>query len=396
MRKVICAMIPVFVTIICVFFLNSFLDKNIDIMLQKKSLNWASKEYESIYKDQGVIFNNYFADKDYVLLQATSELKVPVTEAPISFFPIKGMNDVETIGVQGWQSITHAEIIGSERTENKNRKVALMVSPQWFYYKDGVPPENFQSSFAPVQFYSFLENPDITEENKKEYATRISELLRGNVQYFPENLYAKLYDNNSIISKTTKFVFEPYFFLRKTMVKLKDKGMLYKKLKLLADKKEDEENNVRTVDWNKEFNKAHEEAKKNITNNDYMVCDKFYDKYKSDLEKKKNYLNKYNILDSKEYDDYELYLDVCSDLGIKPYIILLPTNGRWYDELGLSKEKRNEFYQKARKIAEDRGFEVLDYADKEYTPYFMYDASHFGWEGWLDVDKKLYEHFKNS
>lgn len=395
MRKVVCVIIPFFVVLICLYFLNSFLDRNINIMLEKKGLNWASKEYESVYKDQGVRFNSYFADKDYVLLQATSELKVPITENPRNFFPAEGMNNIETVGVQGWQSITQAEILGSEVTENKNRKVALVVSPQWFYYKDGVPTENFQSSFAPVQFYSFLDNPRITEEHKRKYTLRMSELLTGSVQYFPEKLYAKLYNRNDIISNTIGFVFKPYFFMRKNMVEFKDKGMLYKKLKLLSDKTEETDNNFRSVDWSKELISADEEAKKSITNNDYWVCDKFYDENKMELEKKKDYLSKYNILDSKEYDDYELYLDICNDLGIKPYIILLPTNGKWYDELGLKKNERDEFYKKARREAEDRGFEVVDYADKEYTPYFMYDASHFGWEGWLDVDKKIYEHFKN-
>ncbi|HCW52639.1 MAG TPA: D-alanyl-lipoteichoic acid biosynthesis protein DltD [Clostridium sp.] len=395
MRKVVCVIIPFFVVLICLYFLNSFLDRNINIMLEKKGLNWASKEYESVYKDQGVRFNSYFADKDYVLLQATSELKVPITENPRSFFPVEGMNNVETVGVQGWQSITQAEILGSEVTENKNRKVALVVSPQWFYYKDGVPTENFQSSFAPVQFYSFLDNPRITEEHKRKYTLRMSELLTESVQYFPEKLYAKLYNRNDIISNTIGFVFKPYFFMRKNIVEFKDKGMLYKKLKLLSDKTEETDNNFRSVDWSKELISADEDAKKSITNNDYWVCDKFYDENKMELEKKKDYLSKYNILDSKEYDDYELYLDICNDLGIKPYIILLPTNGKWYDELGLNKNERDEFYKKARKVAADRGFEVVDYADKEYTPYFMYDASHFGWEGWLDVDKKIYEHFKN-
>lgn len=393
MKKVICTIIPFFVAVMTVYFLNSFLDKNINIMLEKKGLNWASKEYESIYKDNGLRFNNYFADNDYVLLQATSELKVPITEAPISFFPIQGMNDVETVGVQGWQSITHAEILGSIKTNNQNRKVAYVVSPQWFYYKNGVPPDNFQSSFAPVQFYSFLENEQITEEHKKQYTSRISKLLRGSVQFLPEKLYAKLYTSENFVSKGLKLIFEPYFYARKYMVNLKDKGLLYRKLNVLYDKKDEK---IRSVNWDEEFTKAKEEAKKKITNNDYMVCDEFYNKYKDNLEKKKGYLKAYNILDSKEYDDFELYLDVCSDLGIKPYIILSPTNGKWYDQLGLSKESRDEFYKRARKMAEDKGFEVLDYADKEYTPYFMYDASHFGWEGWLDVDEKLYEHFKNQ
>lgn len=393
MRKFICVIIPFFVAVITVCLLNSFLEKNINIMLEKKGLNWASKEYESLYKDNGLRFNNYFADNDYVLLQATSELKVPIKEAPISFFPIQGMNNVETVGVQGWQSITHAEILGSINTKNKDRKVAFIVSPQWFYYKNGVPPDNFQSSFAPVQFYSFLENEQITEEHKKQYTLRMEKLLTGSVQFLPEKLYAKLYSSDSFISKGARFVFEPYFYARKYMVKLKDKGLLYRKLNVLYDKKDEE---IRSVNWDEEFNKAEEEAKKRITNNDYMVCDEFYNKYKDNLEKQKGYLKQYNILDSKEYDDFELYLDVCGDLGIKPYIILSPTNGKWYDELGLSKESRDEFYKKARKMAEDKGFEVLDYAEKEYTPYFMYDASHFGWEGWLDVDEKLYEYFKNK
>ena len=206
----------------------------------------------------------------------------------------------------------------------------------------------------------------------------MNRLLRGSVQFLPEKLYTKLYSDDNFISKGVSIIFEPYFYCRRCMVKLKDKGLLYRKLKILYDKKEEK---IRTVNWDEEFDKAKEQAKKSITNNDYMVCDGFYNKYKDNLEKQKGYLKQYNILDSKEYDDFELYLDVCSDLGIKPYIILSPTNGKWYDKLGLSKESRDEFYKKARKMAEDKGFDVLDYADKEYTPYFMYDASHFGWEG---------------
>lgn len=88
-----------------VFLLNYFLDKNINHILEKKKLSWAGKEYDSVYKDKGVRFNNYFADNDYVLLQATSELNVQIPQTPINFFPIQGMNDVETVGVQGWLEV---------------------------------------------------------------------------------------------------------------------------------------------------------------------------------------------------------------------------------------------------------------------------------------------------
>lgn len=391
-KKFIYLLIPFFVAAITAIILNNFLDKNINSMLEKKALSWAGKEYNSVYKDKGVIFNNYFADNDYVLLQATSELNAPVPQAPINFFPIKGMNDVETVGVQGWQSLTHLSILGSQSTENKDRKVAIIVSLQWFYNKDGIPPQDFQSSFAPVQFYSFLENDEISDEHKKEYASRINALLTGTLQYLPEKLYSRLYVKDDIISKGIKLVFEPYFFTREYIVKLKDKGLLYKKLKILGDKNNEE---IRTVNWNEEFKKAEEEGKKQVTNNDYMVYDDYYNQYKSSLKSNKDYLKDTNILDSKEYDDFNLYLDICSDLKIKPYVILMPTNGKWYDDLGMKKSERHEFYKTIQKMAESRGFKVLNFYDDEYKPYFMCDASHFGWKGWLDVDEKLYEHFKN-
>lgn len=390
-RKIIYLLIPFFVAVATMVILNDFLDKNIDSMLEKKELSWAAKEYESVYKDKGLKFNNYFADNDYILLQATSELNAPVPQAPINFFPIDGMNDVETVGVQGWQSLTHMTILGSQTTKNQDRKVAIIVSLQWFYNKDGITPEDFQSSFAPVQFYGFLDNKKISDEHKKEYTSRISTLLTGSIQYLPEKVYAKLYSSNNILMNSIKVIFYPYFYAREYAVKLKDKGLLYKKLKTLGDKKNEK---VRSVDWNAELKKAYEEGREEVTNNDYMVYDDYYNKYKSSLDSKAGYLKNINILDSKEYDDFKLYLDTCKDMGIKPYIILMPTNGKWYDQLGMKREERDKFYTNIENIAEDRGFEVLNFDKDEYKPYFMCDASHFGWKGWLDVDEKLYEHFK--
>ncbi|WP_294392730.1 hypothetical protein [uncultured Clostridium sp.] len=39
------------------------------------------------------------------MLQATSELNVQIPQTPINFFPIQGMNGVETVGVQGWLEV---------------------------------------------------------------------------------------------------------------------------------------------------------------------------------------------------------------------------------------------------------------------------------------------------
>lgn len=96
---------------------------------------------------------------------------------------------------------------------------------------------------------------------------------------------------------------------------------------------------------------------------------------------------------SKEWDDYELFLKTCKELELKPYFIIVPTNGFYYDYLGLSKEKRTQFYDKLESMAKDHGFDYLDMRQKEYEPYFFKDIMHLGWKGWIYVSKKITEYY---
>ena len=217
-------------------------------------------------------------------------------------------------------------------------------------------------------------------------------MLSSSQQYLSERLYAELYTSDKLIDKEAKVSFYPYFAARKVIVDLKDKGLLYKKLIHLPEKGE---TRFRTVDWEQEVNKAEKEAEERVTDNDFYVYDSYYDAYLKDgLESFKDSKSSIDLMNSKEFDDYKLYLDICEELGIKPYIILMPTNGRWYDYTGLCKDDRDEFYDKIEEIAEEKGFEVLNLKDEEYTPYFMCDVMHLGTKGWLKVDEAIYEHFK--
>lgn len=394
MKKLVCLLTPIFIGIFTCALLNSYLNKQIQVMLETKDISQINNEYGSTYKDKGVVFNNYVDSKDSVILQATSELNAPVSEVPSKFFPIKGMERVTSMGNQGAQSISQLTTLGSYGKHNKNRKIALVVSLQWFYGKKGIGGDAFQANFGPVQFYNFMNNENISKENKRKYAARASKLLRGSTQYYPEKAYAQFYSSDNIIMKAAGLVFEPYFFVREKMVTLKDKGLLYKRLSKLPAKDSTSQESPRTVKWHDEYAKAEEEGKQAITNNDFCVSDSYYDRVKDKMGKDKDSMKDTPLIVSREFDDLKLYFDTCDDLGIKPYIIIMPTNGKWYDYLGLKKDKRDEFYDKVEKLAKDHNFDVLNLKNEEYTPYFMVDGVHFGWKGWLKVDEELYKHFK--
>lgn len=393
LRKYICILIPVFVLIGMPIFLNNFLDSSINNMLQIKDLSNINAEYGSIYKDRGVVYNEYLTENDYTILQGSSELGAQVTQLPTRFFPVAGMEKFATNGRAYSQHLHQISILGSQNNVQKNHNVALIVSLQWFMDENGIDNNSYQANFSPVQFYNFLENQNIDEVHKKQYARRNISLLSGSAQFTPERLYANLYVNDGIKYDIQKIIFKPYLSMRKYMVALKDKGLLYKKLKNNPEKIENY--TLREVDWDEENVKAEQEAESQVSNNDFYIFDTYYDNnIKPHLEGQKDSNKGIDLLKSKEFEDYSLYLDTCVDLGIEPYIILMPTNGRWYDYTGMTKESRDAFYDKAETMARERGFEVLNLKDEEYTPYFMVDVMHLGTKGWLKVDEKLYEHFK--
>ena len=44
-----------------------------------------------------------------------------------------------------------------------------------------------------------------------------------------------------------------------------------------------------------------------------------------------------------------------------------------------------------KEIAKKNNIEVMDYSSKEYEDYYMYDAMHLGWRGWIDFERDLYK-----
>lgn len=51
---------------------------------------------------------------------------------------------------------------------------------------------------------------------------------------------------------------------------------------------------------------------------------------------------------------------------------------------------------KQQKIAESKGFEVLNLKDKGSDKYYLRDVMHLGTKGWVDVCERLFKIFKEQ
>lgn len=399
MKKLKYIILPILLCGIFVFGFNKFMDKKDTELLQTKDLFMMLHDTKSLVKDKGVFANNYLMRNGYMMVMGSSELSHSTKQHPDYYFNTgRTKNGVITIGRAYTQTLQDATILGSLDNDIKDKKVALLLSMQWFMDREGVTPHHFQTRFSPVQFYRFMENPEISNKVKDKYIKRVSKLLIKPGEFKPEALYAKIYMDKSIKGKVLKEVFRPYYFFRKSMVSLKDKGITMKKLEHMYDKDEVNYNIRGKIDWDKEMSEAKKEAERRVgkkvekLGGKRLYIDKGY--YKEYIHgKDSKFKNVYDYVDlnkGKEFEDLNIFLETCKDLGIKPTIVLLPGMNEFYNYTGISQKERKDFFKKVNDEVKPYNFRVIDLSKNENKRYYLRDVMHLGTVGWVDLCQQLY------
>jgi D-alanine transfer protein len=386
-------------SVIIIFIIGGFLyNKYLDKELSKTYIQSISAVNGTAEKDKGIALQGIGVEKNNFMLYGSSELSSPVPQNPSRVFPNKENTFlVNLVGRGHDQNLQHSINYGALGDKLNSKKIGLVVSLQWFLDESGIPDDSFQMNFSELQFYRFLNNKNIDEATKKHVAERVYKLTKSiGISKSIHSLYAYFYSRENKVLRLGNYVLKPYFYFRQYYLETKDKAraLAYFKNNKLAPL---EGKPSKTVDWLNEAKLAEEMGKKVVTNNNYFVEDSYFDQYlRPNMDMFKNLYKDLNLLESYEFEDYEKMLQVCTQLNIKPYIILMPVNGYFYDYMGLPAEKREAFYSKVEDLAKKYNFEVLNMKEKEYEPYFFTDIMHLGWKGWLYVDEKIAEYNKTN
>ena len=342
-----------------------------------------STSYEK-YKSRDILTSN-ITPNTFVLL-GSSELVATINEDyhPNKIFNYNDFNIMQ-IGTSYSQNIIQATTLGSIEGSMTKRKVAIIESVQWFE-KDGTHQDAFLNKASQEHIFQTLSNKKISKDTKEKLIDRIIEITKGNK--LQNDLYKK-YKSYFIEGKGT-FIDKKLLELDNTIYSFKLKQIFYQKhaksdYPSLGDKTPD-------YDWEKMTNQFVEEVKKKTDNNDYAVDNNYYNTYLKDRYASLKDSNKdLSYLESPEYSDMELFLTVAKELGIEVEVIIFPVNGKWNDYTGVSREMREKTYKKIEDVAKNYGATVLNYGNREYDDYFLFDVMHVGVKGWMEVEKELYK-----
>ena len=342
-----------------------------------------STSYEK-YKSRDIITSNITPNT--LVLMGSSELVATINEDyhPNKIFNYNDFNIMQ-IGTSYSQNIIQATTLGSIEGSMTKRKVAIIESVQWFE-KDGTHQDAFLNKASQEHIFQTLSNKKISKDTKEKLIDRIIEITKGNK--LQNDLYKK-YKSYFIEGKGT-FIDKKLLELDNTIYSFKLKQTFYQKhaksdYPSLGDKTPD-------YDWEKMTDQFVEEVKKKTDNNDYAVDNNYYNTYLKDRYASLKDSNKdLSYLESPEYSDMELFLTVAKELGIEVEVIIFPVNGKWNDYTGVSREMREKTYKKIEDVAKSHGATVLNYGNREYDDYFLFDVMHVGVKGWMEVEKELYK-----
>ena len=337
------------------------------------------------YKSKDIILEN-ITPKTLVLL-GSSELTTTINEEyhPKKIFNYDDFNIMQ-IGVGNSQNIIHAATIGSIGNDIRNNEIVMIQSIQWFDNKNGILKDAFLSRISSEHVYNTMANDKISKETKEKFINRVIELSSTNKVLNKKYRSYKKY----FVEEQGNFITGEFLKLDNYFYKLKNKYEFFKNkgrenYPLSGEKTPD-------YNWKELDDKVTEQAKERTSNNDYQIDNTYYDKYiKSKYDQLKNSSKNTKYDESKEYDDLDILLSIVKDLKLNMKFAILPANGKWSDYTGIDSEKRQVAYNNLKEISKKNNIEVMDYSSKEYEEYYMYDAMHLGWRGWIDFERDLYK-----
>lgn len=283
--------------------------------------------------------------------------------------------DMTFVGEGYDQSLWQAIAAGSYARKVTNKKIMLVVSPQWFFKGNG-EQSKFSSKFSYSLYQEFCDNPDISDQTRAYVRQRAQALGVGATELRAANGDTPLDRLNAVA------------YYQSDQLRLRSKlpnviSLAPKKSALRASGEPTGE-----PDWAALLAQADEEGARRCTNNDYGVYDAYWEKNsRYDPEWYQNFHEA-----DDEYADLACLLRVCREAGLEPLVCILPVHGPWYDCSNVSQDERQYYYQRIRGICDEAGTAYADFSSCEYERYFLCDTVHPGWRGWVRIEEAFY-HF---
>jgi D-alanine transfer protein len=299
------------------------------------------------------------------------------------------------VGRGSTTSLVMLQDLASIGPELRGKKVALSVSPPWFFLHDRTP-DFYMSNYSPLHLSELIFSTDLS------YATKqavVRQLMQTPKLFESDPLVSFAADRLSEDGKWSHAQYLAALPLGKVhnlLLEVQDRWATYSFFQKHppADAQAPPGPKV-GIEWSSVMNAAEVEQWSQADNNDFGFDNEIWTtKYrKLTLERHAQFNDAWfldNLKHTAEYTDLDLLLRGLSEMGADVLVISQPIPGKYYDYIGISAAARSNYYARLREVAATYGVPVVDFADHDDDIYFVTDPnSHLSRKGWSYYDQAL-------
>ncbi|MEH7438288.1 D-alanyl-lipoteichoic acid biosynthesis protein DltD [Neobacillus drentensis] len=364
----------------------------IESMIPKSRINQAATDLNPFMFQGKYVQQKMLEDPHFLPIYGSSELARLDRFHPSNYF--KETNADFTpflIGRGGTESLIHLLNFSEHTNQLKGKKIVFILSPQWFQ-PNGTDESHFVPNYSALQGYDFAFNNDIDPVVKKRAIKRL--LTFSPIENDPilSTIYKAEISKNTWTKREAGFV-RPFAYAYRDLLEKKD---LYYTLVGGIPRNRDLSPKVKNKTWEQLEDMANEFGRKRAKNNPFDISNRDYNKIKKMTPLLKGKKQGASYGQSPEYEDFQLVLDVLKETGAQPLFISVPVNGKWYDFTGFTQDGRSPYYKRIKNQIDAEGFQIADFSDHEYDPYFMKDTIHIGWKGWVYTDRAIMDFYRQN
>ncbi|MFI9032397.1 D-alanyl-lipoteichoic acid biosynthesis protein DltD [Staphylococcus pasteuri] len=333
---------------------------------------------------KGTLIQNqlYKSDKYYPVYGSSELGKDDPFNPAIALNKHNSDKPVFLLGTGGSTDLINAVELASQYDNLKGKKLTFIISPQWFT-NHGLTNQNFDARMSQNQINTMFNQKNMPAELKQRYAKRLLQ--------FP-HVHNKAYLRK--VAKDPHNVSGHYIsaFKENQLIKIEAIKSLFSitkpplsHVKPATDEK---------ASWGQKKDKAEVIGKNNTKTNDYHIRDPYWKLIKEN-KRKINRDYEFNV-NSPEFQDLKLLVQTMNKAGADVQYVSIPSNGKWYDHIGIDSDRRQAVYKKIHSTVVDNGGKIYDMTDKDYEKYVISDAVHIGWKGWVYVDQQIAKHMNDK
>jgi len=341
-------------------------------------------------KNQGLAFQRAAARAPYVLpLYGSSELTaVLVPERAHIFFRTAPTGfQISPVGAGGANSLTMLQKIGALGSDLHGKKVAISLSPGWFVKPGPGWMEGYRGNFSLMAASEMVFGTALDFDLKRDVASRMLKCPSTLEDHPFLELALKQLASGSWLNRVVFWMLWPLGKVQTVILELQDHLAAFRYIRHKIGPAP--AHHAETLDWSKLIagvSEARSADANKFTKTSTLNEEKA-------LSRDVAFQNDMNA--AAGWVDLELLLRTLARVHARPLLLSMPIAGGFYDEQGISRSVRKNYYAKLRSLSQRYHFPLVEFKAHDEDPAFLYlHKSHLTAKGWIYYDRALDDFFQ--